>query len=346
MSTTGKEKFEKYFNSGLTQTKTKEDTKLIGWDVVIPKGSLVTVTQNTYSPKVEIDFEGKKGHVKFSSLHKPIHNDSPLPFKLKPDVLGIVGEFEFDGYANSVKDAILCHPEIPSNIKEFLVALVNHTNGIDVPYLGALYSSLRHHQSLVSTLNVDFSEVLAPFAFKNSLVGKIYFPFKGNEPLYDFKIGETLISCKASQGAVNTLKPGNVYDKVIGSLDIRKRFPRELDVLRIIKSTSIKVAPDVLNEWLGQNGFGMCLPSADNRTVEEIVLLERAVAKAINNSELDFTHLIREALSDVIYIRSGLNKDGFYAVSSITKASEIKQSKLRSKNSKGHMTDRLGFDLC
>jgi hypothetical protein len=344
MSTAGKEKFEKYFSTGLTKTKTKEDTEFIGWRETIPKGSFLVVTQNTYSPKVEIQYDGRIGHVRFSALHKPIHNTSTIPFRLKPDVLGVTGYFSVDSYATRLRYAILGHPDVPAELKDYLLCLVDHAQGGNIN--PAPFDRVKHDRSVLATVNVDFSELLAPFAFGNVYQGDIYFPEKGNEPLYDFKIGDTLISCKAAVGNVNTLKPGSLYDRVIGDLIARKMYTRELEILRILKSTPIKIAPDVINEWLIANNIGKCAEPKQNRSIEEIVILERAVAKAINNSELNFVELIRRALTGVVYIRSGINSHGEYIVSDIIKAEFITQAKLRSKNSKGHMTDRLGFDVC
>lgn len=358
MSSSGKEKFEKYFSGLKTKTVLKNPSQLLGLDCVdlgisLPKGTEITVLGEEYHPKVFILYQGEKYRVKLADVEKPIHLGKTVPFRLKPDKLGIAGKFKTGSYAAKVVRAIEVHPDIPPRVRRYLMALV--LQGIfpaaiqDVP---EAFKALNNDSSLLNSINSDFMEVLGPLLVLNErpelLGGEIYFPENGNEPLFDFSITKDgkvhLFSSKNGIGNVNTLKASIVYDRVIGNAKLRKKFSKEIELLRIIKATRTKQTPDIVNEWLAKEFTGY-IPKAAAEDAESIVLLERYVVNFINSSSMNFLPLVKAALPDVTYVRANIDSSGFPVLKSLTHGEAVQRAVFRSKSSPGHITDKLGFDV-
>lgn len=357
MSSNGSTKFKKYFEDRVVQTTIKEDTQLFGVDGSIlyelSRGTLITVHGGTeYTPKVVVQHSSTRGEVRLSAIEKPIHLNRTIKFALKPDKLGIAGEYNFKDFAAVIKHAIKNHPEIPSHLSEYLISLVDVARGAKVQV--KLFDKVKCDNALLNSVDNDFMEVLGPFfvakefpEFKDSVVN---FPIDGNEPLYDFSMttgvsGARLFSSKKSKGKVNTLKAPVVYDRVITKKALCKKYNREFDILRIIKTCKTKEAADALNEYLAETftDYKKAPASTDAKT---FVDLERAVVEFINKSDLNFTPLVKAALPNVSYVRSSTDQDGSPLLKSITTGTQIQRAQFRSKSSHGHISDKLGFDLC
>ena len=358
MSSHGKSKIEKHFCKDITETIMKHDTPLLGLDgadtgQVITRGTLVSVLGGDYDPKVTIIYNGVHHKVRFAAVDKPIHVGKTITFPLKPDRLGVCGTFTYCEYLTRLMYGINQHPEIPRDVKTYLKTLVAYTAGlVGEPQLAEAFGRINGDQPLKNTVDSDFMEALGPIfvakKFPEYRRASIFIPHDGNEPLYDFAMEldgkRHLFSCKNAAGNVNTLKAPAVLARVTSNLPLCRKHKREMYLLMLITTTRVKEAPNKINEWLSKT-----FPSYEKKPLstdlESAVMLERSVVSFINSSELNFIPLVKAALPDVSYVRARTDSAGFPVVKEITSGSEITRAVFRSKSSRGHMTDKLGFDL-
>lgn len=365
-ASSGKAKWEKYFGADDVQTIAKNDADL--WDLFgepvkkkILKGEKLTVLAGEYDTKPQVRIGRGTYTMKFTDIEKPFKVERTVGINLKPDQLGITGPVHIEKYAAKVKGLIDDHSEIPEATGEYLKALVDSAESPDdtdlQDVLRDLYVSagVKDDQPLKNTINNDFMEVLGPFfvvdekpAYK---AGGAKFPDAGNEPLYDFtmkfKNQVDWFSSKRAGGNTNTLKVTQVLKGADeGDVKLRKKYSRELELLRIIQDSPVKAAPDKINEWLAKTFPGKYKKAPATTDNTTIARLEAAVAKFINeHTDLDFKPLVQQAVPDLMYVRARLNADGTLKVEPLKAGRDLEKATLRSKSSPGHLTDKLGFAL-
>ena len=365
---TGKQKWEKYFAGNTVETIIKNDCIALHIDtlkptsVTIKRGEKITViNQEEYTTKPIIEYDGKQYRVKLDDIDKPFKMAQTLKFTLKPDSLGIVGKFKMSDYVKSVKNKIDNHHEIPEDVAGYLKALVDLAkdpeNSDFVDSATDLYTmaEVKSDQSLKNTITNDFMEVLGPLFVLNENSefkrGHCKFPESGSEPLYDFIMidedgEETLCSSKKSGGKSNTLKVDVVIDTCLDNPKLKRKYKKELELLQIIKNSSVKSGPSEMDAWLADN-------YADYEQEEQkptdgigISSLARKVVEYINKrSGLDFTNMVNASISEIWLVKAKLANDGTIVVEPLNGGAKLENVKLRSKLSPNHTADKIGFDL-
>ena len=358
-ATRGADKWEKYFGTD-TETLIKTDTDLLDADGkkvgTIAKDELITVLAGDYDSKPLITYNDTTYRVKFNDIDKPFKKDLAVKVNLKPDTLGLDGTSPFKGFKKKVKKAIDDSSDIPEAQSEFLKALVDHAADPDdsdaIDTLKDLYPTVvKNDKALQSTINNDFMEILGPFFVVNEKPefedGDVIFPSAGNEPLFDFEMeveDPVQFSSKRSGGRTNTLKAEQIWKSVQDNPDLLKKYKREIQLLELIKQTPIKATAGKINSWLAATFKGKYKAEPEPTNPTEIARLETAVVKWITlQSDLDFLPLVRDAIPDLWYVKAKLNSDGTVKVEPLKNAREIEKAELRSKNSPGHLADKLGF---
>ena len=355
MASTGAEKWNKYFSGGC-KTILKEDTPLFdlyGKDlgITLKKGDSIDVFGGDYSAKPRIMINGVEGRVRLANLEKPIHLAKTVKFDLKPDKIGVQGLIKMKDYPDMVKELIHSNTEIHKSAKKYLINLVTVAQDLSSSshtLLEKSFLEIQNDKPLINTINRDFMEVLGPLISinhdKKFLSSQAFFPVAGNEPLYDFKLifrnKEELFSSKKSTGSTNTLKASLILDRC----EKINGFDRELELFRIIKENKVKETPNIINEWLDKTflNYKRFKPAS---SCEEIVKLEANVVKYINDSDLNFIPLIKNAIPDVWYVKAQLSSTGALTTKPLIKAGEITKVILRSKSSPNHICDKLGFQI-
>lgn len=364
----GPAKWEKYFSSGAVDTIAKRDSPLYDLDgniagITIEKRDPVHVlASDEYSSKLEVTVNGANYLMKIADIEKPFKINRTVGIDLKPDKLDITGELKLSTYSKTVKKKIDASTELPEVQAEYLKALVDlaeypdDQKNIEAAQDAYIFADLDSDSALKNTINNDFLEILGPFFVLNEKPefkgGTCFFPEAGNEPLFDFKMTdkddiETSFSSKRSGGSTNTLKVSEVL-KTAQSLDSKtqRKYSKEIELLTIIQSTPIKTTPDKINDWLAANfqSYKKSAPAGSDNTA--IARLEAAVVKFINEqSELQFTPLVKKAIPDLWYVKAKLNNDGTIKVEPLKSGRDIKDVKFRSKSSPGHLSDKIGFAM-
>lgn len=369
-ASSGKEKWEKYFASGPVETIAKNDAAL--FDVfekpvkkTAKKGDKIKVlASNEYSPKLRVRIGAGEYLMKLTDIEKPFKVDRVVGTELKPDKLGIFGPKFIAKYGAEVKKLLSKHAEIPEVQTEYLKALVDlaesptDSKKIRKAQDAYIMAGVDEDSAFRNTINNDFMEVLGPFFVVNEKpeykAGGVKFPELGNEPLYDFTMkakrgeGERIdsFSSKRSGGNTNTLKVTEVLAALKDAdAKLKRKFAREIELLKIIQENSVKAAPDLINVWLKKTfpKYKLLPKTTDNTSIAR---LEAAVAKFITNeTDLNFIPLVQLAVPDLWYVKAKLNSDGTIKVEPLKSGREITKANLRSKSSPGHLTDKLGFAM-
>jgi hypothetical protein len=370
-ASTGKAKWEKYFNTGDdVETIAKKDAGLFdAFDKpvkkTVKKGDKITVlAADEYEPKLTVRIGDGEYRMKIADIEKPFQAERVVGTDLKPDKLGIFGPKFISKYGAEVKKLIDKKTEIPEVQAEYLKALIDLAeNPNDRKYIEAaqdafVFADVAEDSAFRNTINNDFMEVLGPFFVVNEKpeykAGGVKFPEAGNEPLYDFtmkaKTGANekidSFSSKRAGGNSNTLKVTEVL-KAVDSADskFKKKYYLEIELLKIIQENSVKAAPEKINEWLAKH-FPHYKKVQDPVDNIEIARLENSVVKYItDHSDLDFTPLVQQAVPDLWYVKSRLATDGTIIVEPLKSGRDIEKARLRSKSSPGHLADKIGFAM-
>lgn len=364
----GREKWEKYFSSGEVETLAKFDSVL--YDAfgkltkkTVKKGDKIKVlASDEYSTKLPVRVDLGDYLMKLTDIDKPFKITRAVGIDLKPDKLGLFGPKFMAKYAKEVKKLIDDHKEIPEPQGEYLKALVDHAENPDDDELKQnardmfIMTEADTDSTFRNTVNNDFMEVLGPFFVVNEKpeykAGGVKFPEDGSEPLYDFTMkakrgdGERIdrFSSKRSGGNTNTLKMTSILDAVEkADSSVRKKYSREIQLMKLIDENRIKTAPDLINDWLAKT-FPAYKKAPASIDVTSFLALESAVVKWINeHSKLNFTPLIQAAIPALWYVKARLNSDGTIKVEPLKSGSDIDKVKLRQKSSQGHIADKIGF---
>ena len=356
MSSTGIDKWKKYFQGVQVETKVTKDTNFYAsaastspMGVIRAETPIVVLESNAYTPKLKARVNEAEVFVPLTVIAKPIAR-SIGRVRIKPNELNISGDYTLVNLYNTVIGNLEKASAIEDVHREYLIDLVKYSQGkIRSNELSASFEETKKPTSLISAVNNDFLEIIGAFhAAKQMNANVIYFPSSGSEPLYDFKVKtrakETDFSSKTSSSkTTNVLKPGSIIQS-IDALTAR-RFPSEMKIIEIIDAASIKTAPIELAAFLKTKfRFDFDLNVNYAQDLKKLWELERDVIKFIN-AKFNFIDLIRSAIPDLYYIKGEIDRTGIPSFK-IEVGQELKSVTLRSKNaSTGRFKDKLGFQM-
>lgn len=370
-ASSGKAKWEKYFNTGEDiETIAKTDAELFdAFDKpvkkTVKKGEKITVlASDEYDSKLSVRIGDGEYRMKLTDIEKPTRAERVVGTELKPDKLGIFGPKFISKYGAEVKKLIDKKTEIPEVQAEYLKALVdlaenpNDADLIQAAQDAYVFADVATDSAFRNTINNDFMEVLGPFFVVNEKpeykAGGCKFPELGNEPLYDFTMkakrgdGEKIdsFSSKKSGGNTNTLKVTEVLKALeTAETKLKKKYAREIELMKLIAENSVKAAPAKINAWLAKQ-FPRYKSVPDPIDNTGIARLESAVVKFINeHTDLNFIPLVQQSVPDLWYVKSRLASDGTIIVEPLKSGREITKASLRSKSSPGHLSDKIGFAM-
>lgn len=365
-ASSGPDKWEKYFADADTETIVKTDGAQL-YDIFgspvekkVARGDTIKVLAGEYDTKPRVRIGKGEYRMKLTDIDKPFKMDHTVKSDLKPDVLGLTGKQKISTLAKRIKSLIDDHTDIPEETGEYLKALVDHAEKPDdtkkVEKVKELFvdNGIKGDTALTNSITRDFMELLGPFFVVNEKPefkgGSANFPELGNAPLFDFEIEKddetTQFSSKKSGGNSNTLKVTEVVKAADGSAALKKKYKRELELLNIINTSSVKLAPGKINDWLATTFPGKYKKAPAPTDDTSIARLEASVVKWINEQAgLNFLPLVQLAIPDLWYVKSKLNSDGTIKVEPLKSGRDISKANLRSKSSPGHLADKIGFAM-
>jgi hypothetical protein len=358
-----------YRGRGPTATKMKHDARLYDLESqntgeTIAAGASITVNGEDadYNPKIHIIYNDKHYRVSLTDVSKPIAAARRFGY-LKPDKLGLAGrEIVMSNYANEVHSAI-DQFSAPKEVKEYLHAVTDWA--VDPmkeqeTHDAWVRSGIRGNLFEVGTVNNDFLEVVGPLLVPAGEPHSIvFFPTRGNEPLFDFIVDDIKYSSKRLSGHVNTLKVDHILQIVEGedfTLARINKSPaarRGLEVMKIIKNNSVKTAGKALHDWLTAHGH-----ADDKVQMTSFNAVMRSVTDRLNTMISDGTLscdiAINSATSNVVFCKAeivigskgdeGVMTDGTIRVQQGYGANPATFQRVKFRY-KGRDNEKLGFDL-
>ena len=356
-SSTGVDKWKKYFSDVEQFTKMKADAPLYSVDgtriagKTISKGEVITVpVDDNYNSKILITWNDDHYRVSINAVDKPIAVVDKM--QLKPDFFEIGGTFGASDFEKEIIKLINKHKEISDDLKDYLIELVKHASGDNnTKKLKDAHDKIAEEPKVLATINKDFLEVLGPMYAREYLdlpkSVDYLFPLAGNEPLFDFKIidgdKEYMFSSKAGKSPnTNTIKPPVVLSKVEHEPKFR-RNKAAIKVLHIICNTPIKSTPKALSVFI-KDEYNEIIEVPEISDLHGVFAAERKIVDFLN-SKLDFIDMLNFSLPELYFIKLKLDSDGKVEKPDISHGKTLTKAKLRSKNSPGHYVDRIGFQL-
>ena len=349
-----------YRGHGPTETKTKHNAKLYDLEGVdtglrINAGTPITVNGEDaeYQSKIHIIYNNKHYRIPLTDISKPIAAARRFGY-LKPDRMGLADqEFTMAEYADKVHKAIEKFTA-PKEVKEYLNALVNWC--LDPSLEKELHdawtrSGMRGNLFEIGTLNNDFLEVLGPLIIPEGTPSStVYFPSRGNEPLYDFTVDDVRYSSKRLTGLVNTLKVDHILDTAKNDPSAMEEINRSkgarngMEVMQIIKSNSVREAGKALDAWLNYHQYAD--PQLDTKQFNPTM---RSVEKRLNAmiaaNQLNCDVAINSAMTNVVFCKSEIDPStGIVLVDEDNATAPRHFSNVRFRY-KGRDNEKLGFDL-
>jgi len=357
----GKDAWLKYFATEPTSTKLKVTSQ-----ARLPDGTLtdiilnadtavLTIPESEYTPQQLVRVGTTYYRVSIYNIAKPFTVGKTFDGYLKPNLIGVVGEFLSDTYPSAVERKLNQVKGLPRPYYEYLTALVefaaDHTNDLKKQKVQSLFTTtgIALDQSFIQTINNDFLEVLGPLFLSSEPGFIINFPRDGNQGLYDFEIDRVHFSSKRAVGHTNTIKAKDILDHLVIDSPLALQYPDEVDLISLINATPAKDAPEKLNDWLTTRfehypvapGLDYLLPPEQLRL--ERIKLETIVINWINKSgTFKFDPIVQHAISHVLFVRAHLNSDGTLSVPPIVTGDEITGIVLRSK---GTLSEKIGFAI-
>lgn len=367
----GSKLWDFYFRGqGHTETKLKTDSQL--WEpdgttatsITLPAGTPITVNgeDGEYNSKTLIIYQGKYYRVSQSNISKPIAAARRFGY-LKPDKLGLAGrDIVMSAYPGELRAAI-DRFAAPKEVKEYLSALVawaEHPADEEAVSAAFARSGIRGNTFEVGTVNNDFLEALGPLLIPEGRPDSVvFFPTRGNEPIYDFIVDDVKYSSKRLSGHVNTLKVDHVLaivEKEPFTLEKINQSPPNklgLEVMKIIRSNTVKAGAKAIHDWLEKKGQKdtTIKPSSPFTTMMKSVT-ER-LNYMIDKGQISCDIAINSAITNIVFCKAeivigspGDNKmtDGTVRVEGDF-ARSPKTAVKTGFRFKGRDNEKLGFDI-
>ena len=186
-----------------------------------------------------------------------------------------------------------------------------------------------------------------------------FFPGKGNYPLIDYLLkkddgGVIQVSAKTAKGTGNTVKIPDLIRIIQSTGD--KPNPDLVKINKAIDDNSLKVGTTELIKLYGDSTLQTQLKDflskypdyatrrlSREETIERLAL-EREIVKQLNAK---FTSMFTKAFNDYVdvkYVKYFPNKSTLQPEFKVIDGEDFK-IKLRTKNSPGHDSDKIGFDV-
>lgn len=340
---------------GISQDEIQPSTK--NTIVVYNDARLALVDKTEESGQFGERRHGRQGNFKKGNVNiifKPDKTSGEY-FKLKPQDLGITLDkfISLDQLKLELANGIKNNERISEGERDVLLYLVTQENKPTEEEINQVFSNVKFNNELLKNLG----EPLGALNYGEELnASSVFFPAAGNYPMIDYilKVGneEIPISAKSSKGVGNTVKPIDL-EKVVksrgGKIDTEKQ-----EFIDIISNNSVMVGSLKLIEKFGSDKLKDELeefyethpefPKLDYEGHRARIKLEKDLIKELNlNPKFNFSDLFNQYVN-VIYVKYKLDVPSLDESSIVIDQGKF-EIKILSKNSPGHDSDRLGFQV-
>lgn len=297
----------------------------------------------------------KVGKVTF--LFKPLTTSGEY-YKLKPQNMGLTLDkyIPFDQVESELKAGIQANKQLSDLQKKFLTALVNGEDNLTAEEKQEIFSDDRFYGEFLK----NFGEIIGAIRYgKTQNASSVFFPGAGNYPLIDYLLkkddgGVIQVSAKTAKGTGNTVKIPDLIRIIQSTGD--KPNPDLVKINNAINDNSLKVGTTELIKLYGDSNLKSQLedflskyPDYATRRLNkeetiERLQLEREIVKQLNDK---FVPMFTKAFNDYVdvkYVKYSPNKSNLEPEFKVIDGEDFK-IKLRTKNSPGHDSDKIGFDV-
>ena len=303
--------------------------------------------------------EDTRGNFKVNGitfLFKPLKTSGEY-YNLKPQQMGLTVDkyISLDQLSSELKKGIQSNDRLSDTQKKFLTALVDNQDTLTPEEKQEIFDDNRFYGEFLK----NFGEPIGALEYAKSIgSNEVFFPGKGNYPLIDYLVkkdeGVVQVSAKTAKGSGNTVKLPDLIKQIKSTGDTPD--PNLVKINDIIAGNSVKTGAIELIKQYGDSGLKSKLevfldkyPDYASRRLSrdetlERVTLEREIVKQLNAK---FSPIFSKAFNDYVdvkYIKYKPNPSNLEPTLNITDGERFKIS-LRTKNSSGHDSDKIGFDV-
>ena len=315
----------------------------------------VLVNKTEESGKYGKKRDSRKGNFKVDGITITFKPDktSGEYYDFKPQKLGLTldQDIPLSQARTELVAGINNSAKLDDDQRKVLIYLVTNENKPTEEEINRVFSNKLFYNELLKNLG----EILGAFIY-GDLIGatEVFFPGKGNYPMIDYILttpnGKVRVSAKTSKGVGNTVKLADLATSVTnqgGELDADRQ-----KIVDIINSNSVLNGAIELVKEFGSDAVKKQVeeflnahpdfPKLDREGHQARIEIEKNIIKELN-SKFNFTDLFNQYV-DVKYVKYYLIIPSLEQDVKLIEGGNFRV-RLKSKNSPGHDSDKIGLEV-
>jgi hypothetical protein len=315
----------------------------------------VLVNKTEESGKYGKKRDSRKGNFKVDGITITFKPDktSGEYYDFKPQKLGLTldQDIPLSQARTELVAGINNSAKLDDDQRKVLIYLVTNENKPTEEEINRVFSNKLFYNELLKNLG----EILGAFIY-GDLIGatEVFFPGKGNYPMIDYILtipnGKVRVSAKTSKGVGNTVKLADLAISVTnqgGELDVDRQ-----KIVDIINSNSVLNGAIELVKEFGSDAIKKQteeflaahpdFPKLDREGHQARIEIEKNIIKELN-SKFNFTDLFNQYV-DVKYVKYYLIIPSLEQDVKLIEGGNFRV-RLKSKNSPGHDSDKIGLEV-
>jgi hypothetical protein len=315
----------------------------------------VLVNKTEESGKYGKKRDSRKGNFKVDGITITFKPDktSGEYYDFKPQKLGLTldQDIPLSQARTELVAGINNSAKLDDDQRKVLIYLVTNENKPTEEEINRVFSNKLFYNELLKNLG----EILGAFIY-GDLIGatEVFFPGKGNYPMIDYILtspkGKVRVSAKTSKGVGNTVKLADLATSVTnqgGEIDADRQ-----KIVDIINSNSVLTGAIELAKEFGSDAIKKQteeflaahpdFPKLDREGHQARIEIEKNIIKELN-SKFNFTDLFNQYV-DVKYVKYYLIVPSLEQDVKLIEGGNFRV-RLKSKNSPGHDSDKIGLEV-
>jgi hypothetical protein len=315
----------------------------------------VLVNKTEESGKYGKKRDSRKGNFKVDGITITFKPDktSGEYYDFKPQKLGLTldQDIPLSQARTELVAGINNSAKLDDDQRKVLIYLVTNENKPTEEEINRVFSNKLFYNELLKNLG----EILGAFIY-GDLIGatEVFFPGKGNYPMIDYILttpnGKVRVSAKTSKGVGNTVKLADLATSITnqdGELDADRQ-----KIVDIINSNSVLNGAIELVKEFGSDAVKKQteeflaahpdFPKLDREGHQARIEIEKNIIKELN-SKFNFTDLFNQYV-DVKYVKYYLIVPSLEQDVKLIEGGNFRV-RLKSKNSPGHDSDKIGLEV-
>jgi len=296
----------------------------------------------------------RKGNFKVGNttiIFKPLKTSGEY-YKLKPQDLGVTTNeyISLDILKKELIDGVKKSDVLSDIQKKFIIALVTKKDNLT----STEKEEIKNDSGFIKELLKNLGEPLGAIEYANQIgATEVLFPKAGNYPLVDYLLntpkGEIQVSAKTAKGQGNIVKPEDLLkliDNRKGKIDPKKRKILTTISDNDVKTGALKLIPEFGDDMLNKK-YQTFLKKHPNFPKGQYdastrIYLEKEIIKQLNR-QVQFDEEFDKYVT-VHYVKYNVDPETITPTIKVIKDQGF-NVELRTKNSPGHDSDKIGFSV-